>query len=130
LYRTHLRLIPTCVMLAPNSFAKSGRTGATQEWPAMRSPVVSATDATCGDCLTTPRRSHHRRGDSAGVVVVDVVDDDDDDDDDERDDDADLSSSSSSSFGGDGDAPAAAPLAALAENPAVARVERGDDDHR
>ena len=73
-----LRVMPTCAAVAPNSSANRGRTGATHEWPAMRSAVVTQMSATRLFSLRNPARFHTDERPSEGPSWAPVLDDDDD----------------------------------------------------
>ena len=75
-----LRVMPTCAAVAPNSSANRGRTGATHEWPAMRSAVVTQMSATRLFSLRNPARFHtdERPSEGPSGAPILVLDDDDD----------------------------------------------------
>ena len=80
-----LRVAPTCAADAPNSSANMGKTGATHEWPAMSSAVVTQMPATRLFSPRNPARSHMEESEFArgpvGAPASATGDDDDDDDD-------------------------------------------------
>mmetsp|Transcript_12710 Transcript_12710/g.53759 ORF Transcript_12710/g.53759 Transcript_12710/m.53759 type:complete len:386 (+) Transcript_12710:7231-8388(+) len=84
-----LRVAPTCAADAPNSSANMGKTGATHEWPAMSSAVVTQMPATRLFSPRNPATSHIEesectRGPVGAPASATGGGDDDDDDDDER----------------------------------------------
>ena len=82
-----LRVAPTCAADAPNSSANMGKTGATHEWPAMSSAVVTQMPATRLFSPRNPATSHIEESECTrgpvGAPASATGDDDDDDDDDD-----------------------------------------------